>query len=88
LIDAIAGLSLAMAYVRSYYRLSRRGKEEASVFGLKGSFLYVPFEEAPASEDLSWHFCLAIFCAPANWIDKPFFGGKSPPQRAIWRLSE
>jgi hypothetical protein len=35
-IVVIAGLSLATTYMGSYYRLSRRGMQEASVVGLYG----------------------------------------------------
>jgi hypothetical protein len=83
---AVAGLSLAFAYVGSYYRLSRRGMSEAPVYGYRG-FLYVPFAEAAASEDLTRHYCLAAFYAPLNWVDRQFFGGESPVVCIIWRLS-
>jgi hypothetical protein len=86
LIVSVAGLSLALAYVGSYYRLSRRGMREASVYGLAG-FLYVPFEDAAASEDLTRHYWLATFYSPVNWIDHHLLGGGSPTQCIIWRLS-
>jgi hypothetical protein len=89
LIVAIAGLSLALAYGATYYRLSRRGMREASAVGLPG-FLYVPLQEAAASEDLTRHYRLAAFYAPANWIDQYVFGDhlrKSPIICIMWRLS-
>ncbi len=89
LIVVIAGLSLALAYGGTYHRLSRRGMEEASTVGLPG-FLYVPLQEAAASEDLTRHYWLATFYSPANWIDQHLFGDhlrKSPIRCIMWRLS-
>jgi hypothetical protein len=89
LIVAVAGMSLAFAYGSAYYRLSRRGIREASAVGLPG-FLYVPLQEAAASEDLTRHYRLATFYAPANWIDQHLFGDrlrKSPIICIMWRLS-
>ena len=89
LIIAVAGFSLALAYVGSYYRLSRRGMREANIYGVPG-FLYVPFEEAAASEDLTRHHRLAMFYAPVNWIDQHLLGDhlrKSPTCCILWRLS-
>jgi hypothetical protein len=86
LVLAIASLSLASAYVGSYYRISRMGMHESSVYGLAG-FLYVPFERAAAMEDLSRHHCLAAFYAPANWVDRQLFGAEAPVDCIIWRLS-
>lgn len=79
-------LSVAMSYVGSYCRLSRRGIREARANGIEG-FLYVPYEEAVTTEDLTIHYRLATFYAPLNWVDCEFFGGKSPTGNVIWRLS-
>jgi hypothetical protein len=87
IILAIAGLSLAFAYVETYYQISRRGMGEASAYGLDG-FLYVPAEEAAASHDLTRHYLLATFYAPLNWTDYYVSGAPGPVQCIMWRLSE
>jgi hypothetical protein len=83
----LVGLSsLLLVYVESYRRLSHRGMREAQEFGIAG-FLYVPFAEAAASEDLTRHYALATFYAPLNWIDRAIFGAPSPYVCIMWRLS-
>lgn len=47
----VATLSLALAYVGFYHRLSRRGMSEASVYGIPG-FVYVPADEVLAGHPL------------------------------------
>ena len=42
----VAFTVLALSYVGSYYRLSRRALREAPLYGVPG-FLYVPFKELP-----------------------------------------
>ncbi len=70
-------VSTVLAYTGTYYRLSRRGIEEAAKYELKG-FFYIPIDEAIASEDWSAHRRLGIFFAPANAIDQLIFGGPVP----------
>ena len=55
LIVLVALTCLLLSYMMSYYRLSRRGMSEAKDYGIAG-FLYVPFTEAAASEDLTRHY--------------------------------
>ncbi|AGA24738.1 hypothetical protein Sinac_0290 [Singulisphaera acidiphila DSM 18658] len=86
LIGIVIVCSLMFTYAGSYYRLSRRGMHQAQEFGLPG-FLYVPFEDAAASENLTWHYTLATFYAPINWIDRAVFGAPSPWISITWRLS-
>jgi hypothetical protein len=87
LIVAVAGLSLALAYVVSYYRLSRRGMREAATISLPG-FLYVSFEEVVASRgDLTRHHWLMTFYAPLNWIDHHLFGNETPTRNVHWRFN-
>jgi hypothetical protein len=78
--------SLLVAYLTSYARLSRGGVHEAELYGLDG-FLYVPFEEAAATEDLSRHHFLRILYTPANRIDQAIFDGPAPVSGILWRLS-
>ena len=86
LIVAVAGLSLAMAYVGSYCHLSRRGMREASVIGLPG-FLYVSLEEVAASRgDLTRHHWLATFYSPVNWVDHQLLGNGLPTRNVHWRI--
>jgi hypothetical protein len=82
----VAVSSFVLAYVGSYYRLSRRGMLEATEYGVPG-FLYVPIEEASASEDLSRHYAFAMAYAPLNWIDRNIFGAPPPAWCIMWRLS-
>ena len=86
LLIGIVLLAIPMSYVGSYYRLSRRGIREAQANGEQG-FLYVPIDEAVATEDLTLHNRLMVFYAPLNWVDCEFFGGMSPIRGVIWRLS-
>ena len=86
LIILVAISSAILAYVGSYYRLSRRGMDEARDYGLPG-FLYVPFAAASASEDLRPHYALAYFYSPLNWVDRAVFGVPSPWIYITWRLS-
>jgi hypothetical protein len=86
LMIAVAVSSFAFAYVGSYYRLSRRGVQEAAEYGYSG-FLYIPFEEARACEDLSRHHALARVYVPLNWIDRNLFGGPWPMLCIMWRVS-
>jgi len=74
---------LLFAYAGSYYRLSRRGMRDAEEFGLAG-ILYVAFYEAAATHDLTRHHYLAIFFAPANWIDQSLFGTPGPTLSITW----
>ncbi|MHC5543551.1 hypothetical protein ACYOEI_35455 [Singulisphaera rosea] len=78
--------ALMMAYVGSYYRLSRRGMDEAQKYGLPG-FLFVPMADAAESRDLGYHYAIATFYEPLNWIDRMFFGTPSPWLSIHWRLS-
>jgi hypothetical protein len=73
-------------YIGSYYCLSRRGMSEASEYRMCG-FLYMPFDEVVATEDLSRHRFLSVVYAPLNWIDRQFFGGDDPVTDITFRLS-
>ena len=75
-----------MAYVGTYYHLSRRGIAEAAEYGLEG-FLYVPVDDVLASEDLSLHYRRCTLFAPANWVDRHVFGGPPPIRGMMFRLS-
>ena len=82
----VAALLMTIAYVGLYYHLSRRGMREAPVYGLAG-FLYVPFEQAQRTEDLSRHHGLALFFAPLNWADRWLTGAEGPTRCILWHLS-
>jgi hypothetical protein len=77
-----AGVLLAL-YGGSYYHLSRRGLREAKPYGMHG-FLYVPIEEVLQSKDLSRHYRLETFYAPANWVDQILFNGDGPVRDIMW----
>jgi hypothetical protein len=84
---AVALLALALAYVGTYYRLSRRGMREAKPYGIPG-FLYVPVQEVLVPpHDLSRQRQLTAFYVPLNGIDRLFFGGDYPACCIMWRLS-
>ena len=78
-------ISLFFAYAGSYYRLSRRGLAEARNYGFKG-FLYVPFDDAARTQDLTRHDTLAIFYSPLNGLDCIFCGGQ-PLAQIMFGLS-
>jgi len=79
--------AVLMAYVGSYYQLSRRGLREAKAQGMEG-FLYVPIAEAFATKDLSKHYFRARIYAPLNWVDQKVFGGEGPIGCILWELSK
>lgn len=78
--------ALVVGYAASYYQLSRRGMQEANRMGLSG-FLYVPFSEAAASQDLTKHRRHAVIYAPLNALDQAWFKSKGPVQGIMWRLA-
>lgn len=80
------GFGLLFLYAGSYYGISRRGMREAAKLELEG-FLYMPYEDAAATHDLTRHHCLAIIFAPANWVDRVLFGGSGPIDGIRWGLS-
>ncbi len=79
--------SLLASYIGAYYRLSRRGVEEAADYGLEGCFLYVPTDRAMETQDLTEHYRRMRFFAPASWIDQHIFGGPPPIRGIIFELS-
>jgi len=79
--------AVIMAYVGSYYHLSRRGLREAKAQGMEG-FLCVPVAEAFATKDLSKHYFRARIYAPLNWVDQEVFGGEGPIGGILWELSK
>ncbi len=82
---ALTLLSVTMAYAGAYYRLSRRGIEDAAVYGLSG-FFYVSADEVMASEDLTTQRRWCLFFAPANWVDQLVFGGPQPIENIMFHL--
>ncbi len=83
---AMTLLSVILAYAGAYYRLSRRGVEEAAAYGLHG-FFYVSADDVIESQDLSTQRGWCMFFAPANWVDQWVFGGPQPIQSIMFRLS-
>jgi hypothetical protein len=83
----VALLGLFTAYVGSYYHLSRRGMQQARLYGMKG-FLYEPAEEVFAKQDLSRHHTLARLYAPLNWLDQTLLGADGPVAGFTWGLSK
>ena len=81
----IAAASLLMGYVASYHWLSRRGMEQANAMQAPG-FLYVTWEEAAATKDLTRHHRLANFYFPLNQIDQRFFETQGPITGITWQL--
>ena len=88
LMVSVVVVSLLMAYVSSYYRLSRRGMREAEPIAL-GGILYISIAEWERTHDLSQHYSLMRFYAPLNYLDRQLFGrrGKHPIVCIMWRLS-
>jgi hypothetical protein len=87
MIVTVAVAALLLAYIGSYYRLSRRGLREGVPYGIDG-FLYVPVEEWLQSPDrvMVLHYRLRIFYAPVNFIDRQIFR-KNFPANCFLRLS-
>lgn len=82
----LACISIAMAYLGTYYQLRQRGIAEAAEYEMDG-FLYAPIEDVFASEDLSVHYKRMRIFAPANWIDRNFFGGPGPIRGIMFHIS-
>jgi hypothetical protein len=82
--------SLMLAYVGSYYQISRRGMREAVALNLPG-FFYVPSEGAMSEDYVEpWreHYRLMDFYAPLNWLDQKLFGSLSPIRGGIRRITD
>ncbi|GEM_PF-6368668 len=77
LLIGAAVLATVLAYVGSYFCFSRRGMAEAEDVGLDG-FLYVPFDAAAATEDLTRQHALAKLYAPLNWFDRQLMDSDVP----------
>jgi hypothetical protein len=71
------GVALVVLYVESYSYLLRRGMQEAKEWGGDG-FLYVPFDEAVNSKDLTRHQYLRLLYTPLNKIDQLALGADEP----------
>jgi hypothetical protein len=80
-------LGVLSAYVASYYVLSRRGMRESQEIGSK-AFLYVPWQEALATRDLTKHRQLTTIYYPLNAIDRSCFGGAAPVLGIMWELQD
>jgi hypothetical protein len=80
-------LVMSVAYVGSYYHISRRGMREAKPLKMKG-FLYIPVEEVTAEESMSRHYTLARFYAPANALDQVLTGAEGPVRGILFCLSK
>jgi hypothetical protein len=76
-------LLLLMAYMGSYYHLSRRGMKEARRYHLAG-FLYVPADEVFTTRDLSLHHFRTRLYAPMNWLDQTLFKSSGPVRSITW----
>ena len=67
-------VSLLSSYIGCYYRLSRRGMEEARQAEIEG-FFYVPIDEVIAAGGVTPKHCLLLLLfSPANAIDHLLFG--------------
>ena len=80
-------LGLGIPYASSYYHLSRRGMREAKALRMPG-FLYIPAREATGDEELSRHYALAQFYAPANAVDHALTGAEGPVGCMLFHLSK
>jgi hypothetical protein len=84
----VVGLAaLAFAYLGSYYRLSRRGMDEAAAFGCDGSFFYISFDEAVriGNQANALHQARRSWYAPLNWIDRKIYGAPAPEVRIMFK---
>jgi hypothetical protein len=79
------GLALLFAYAGSYYRVSRRHLDEYRIWdSTANAFFYAPIAEIEATHDLRKHYMLKRFYAPANYIDREWFGGPSAIVGVTW----
>jgi hypothetical protein len=78
-------LGLLFAYLGSYYRISRRGMEEAAEMEIKG-FLYMPIQELETDKRMIKHYSLSAFYLPANLLDQAFTGAPGPVKCILWTL--
>jgi hypothetical protein len=79
--------ALFSAYLGSYCSLRRRGMEEALAWGNHPvGFLYVSWDEAAASRDLSKHHRLALVYYPLNRLDHLLFGTPGSIRGVTWDL--
>lgn len=85
LLVVVTVASLFCAYVGSYRWLRRRGMEEVLTWDKDPvGFLYVSWDEASATRDLTRHHRLARFYWPLNQIDNRLFGTPGPIRGATW----
>lgn len=68
---------MPMFYAGSYYRLSRRGMQEARTMNMRG-FLYISINSATDERAMSHHYRLATLYAPANAMDRALTGAEEP----------
>ena len=77
-----------IAYIVSYYVISRRGMAEASANN-SNLFFYVSWKEYSSDDPNGRRTHARLLClyAPLNWIDVKFFGGMPAARGGIWKLS-
>jgi hypothetical protein len=81
----IAGI--LSAYVGSFCWLRRRGTEEALAWGSRPvGILYISWDEAAATHDLTRHHRLALLYYPLNQLDQLLFGTPGPIRGVTWDL--
>jgi len=76
-----------IAYIASYYLLSRRGVAEAAAQGMPG-FYYVSLDRyyhSPTGREV--HHRLLLLYAPLNWIDTTLFGGLPAARGGVEKLT-
>ena len=77
LLVLVALSALLMAYAGRYIQLRERSRAETEEYGLVG-ILYAPAADVIETQDLSLHYRRCAIFAPANWVDRTFFGGDAP----------
>ena len=87
----VAFVALLSAYVGSYYRISRRGIDEA---GPDNYWMYVSQSDVRTDLDndrwefLDRHYFYRRVYAPACWVDQTVFGTPQPVRGGTWKLTQ
>ena len=85
LLVVVAIASFLMAYAGRYMQLRQRSYAESVDHGMMG-ILYIPSDDVFRTQDLTLHYRRCVIFAPANWVDRTFFGGDGPIRCIMFSL--
>ncbi|WP_430453735.1 hypothetical protein [Rhodopirellula europaea] len=87
LLALVAIVAVPMSYAGRYVQLRQRSHAESVEHGMSG-LLYAPSADVFRTQDLSLHYRRCAIFAPANWIDRTFFGGDDPIRGITFSLDD